>query len=244
MAVTSFSFVRTTTVSLLVGLAALLCIVGMTFWLSEQAQTYFVRVVTARDARSAAVELRNAIQAAESSQRGFLVSGNEIYLAPYDTAKTLAQRRLASVIEDLQSYNEPAASHLSDIIRDKFAEMDRSIALKKERRDGEALAFFNRNVGKALMDEANVFFAGVIRAADDRLTTAAAEERRSAAWLRGASILGGLVIVAVVGLAAVTVQRYTKELSDARDQVAEVNAELEERVKHRTSDLARANQEI
>ena len=122
--------------------------------------------------------------------------------------------------------------------------MDRSIALKKERRDGEALGFFNRNVGKALMDEANVFFAGVIRAADDRLTTAAAEERRSAAWLRGVSILGGLVIVAVVGLAAVTAQRYTKELSDARDQVAEVNAELEERVKQRTSDLARANEEI
>ena len=38
----------------------------------------------ARHAR-AAVELRSAVQTAESSQRGFIVTGNEIYLAPYDT---------------------------------------------------------------------------------------------------------------------------------------------------------------
>ena len=51
-------------------------------------------MIEARDARGAAVELRNAVQTAESSQRGFLFTGNEIYLAPYDTAKTLAQRQL------------------------------------------------------------------------------------------------------------------------------------------------------
>ena len=72
---TNRSIVPTTTVSLIVALAALLSIVAMTFWLSEQAQVYFTRVVAARDARSAAVELRNAIQAAEFSQRGYLVSG-------------------------------------------------------------------------------------------------------------------------------------------------------------------------
>ncbi len=241
---TNRSIVPTTTVSLIVALAALLSIVAMTFWLSEQAQVYFTRVVAARDARSAAVELRNAIQAAESSQRGYLVSGNEIYLAPYDTAKTLAQRRLTGVIDELKSYNAPAASHLNDVVRDKFAEMDESIALKKARRDDQALATFNKNLGKALMDEANVFFAGIIRAADERLTAAAAEERRSAAWLRSASILGGIVIVAVVSLAVVAARRYTRELANARDEVAEINAQLEDRVKRRTSDLARANDEI
>ena len=55
----------------------------MTFWLGERAQVYFNEVIAARDARSAAVDLRNAVQTAESSQRGFLFTGNEIYLAPY-----------------------------------------------------------------------------------------------------------------------------------------------------------------
>ena len=35
-----------------------------------------------------------ALQTAESSQRGFIVTGNEIYLAPYGTAKAQAARQL------------------------------------------------------------------------------------------------------------------------------------------------------
>jgi CHASE3 domain sensor protein len=42
----------------------------------------------------AAVELRAALQRAESSQRGYLVGGNEIYLAPYDSAKAHAVSQL------------------------------------------------------------------------------------------------------------------------------------------------------
>ena len=240
----SYSFARTTTIFLVIGLGALLAIVGTTFWLNEQAQLYFTRVVAARDARSAAVELRSAIQAAESSQRGFLVTGNQIYLAPYDTAKTLVQRRLAGVIDDLKSYNPAAAQHLENVVREKISEMDNSIALMSDRRQEEAMAFFNKNLGKALMDEANVFLAGIVRAADDRLTTAAGEARRSAAGLRWVSILGGIVIIAVVSMAAATAQRYTRDLLSARDQIAAANAELEEKVAERTSDLARANDEI
>jgi hypothetical protein len=37
--------------------------------------------------------LRSALQTAEASQRGFLLSNNEIYLSPYDSAKALAERK-------------------------------------------------------------------------------------------------------------------------------------------------------
>ncbi len=94
MSITSRSFVQSTTALLFVGFLTLLGIVGTTFWLAERAQVYFNEVSEARDARGAAVDLRNAVQTAESSQRGFLFTGNEIYLAPYDAAKTLALRHL------------------------------------------------------------------------------------------------------------------------------------------------------
>src|ERR1700742_2086997 len=70
-----------------VGFLALFGIIGMTVWLGERARLYAEEAGRLRDIRVAAVELRSALQSAESSQRGFLVSGNEIYLAPYDTAK-------------------------------------------------------------------------------------------------------------------------------------------------------------
>ena len=59
---------------------------------------------------------------------------------------------------------------LTAVVAEKFAEMDQTIALKSDRRDAEALALFRTNRGKALMDEANVFLSGIIRAADERLT--------------------------------------------------------------------------
>ena len=122
--------------------------------------------------------------------------------------------------------------------------MDRTIALKRDRRDAEALALFRTNRGKTLMDEANIFFSGLIRAADDRLTTGVGEQQANAALLRWFSIIGGVVIIAVVGGAAGTVLRYTRELAAARDEVGLLNAGLEERVRTRTADLAQANEEI
>src|SRR5215813_2800078 len=82
-----------TFVFLLIGFLALLGIVGMTFWLAIRAEDYFNQVIEARDTRGAAVELRSAMQTAESSQRGFMLTGNEIYLAPYDMAKAQAERQ-------------------------------------------------------------------------------------------------------------------------------------------------------
>jgi two-component sensor histidine kinase/CHASE3 domain sensor protein len=242
MPISSRAFVQSTTALLIVGFLALAGIVGLTFWLGERAQVYFKDIIHARDARQSAVELRDAVQTAESSQRGFLFTGNEIYLAPYDAAKALALRHRDAVARLLARDKDyaPSVQRLTSIITEKFDEMDQSIALKRNRQDADALALVRTNRGKALMDEANVFFSGIIRAADDRLTTAVGEQQANATWLRWVSLIGGIIIVAVVGAAAATVLGYTRALGAARDQVSLLNAGLEERVKQRTSDLARA----
>ncbi len=246
MPVTNRFVVQSTSVFLLVGFLALLAIVGMTFWLGERSQVYFNDVIEARDTRASAVELRNAVQTAESSQRGFLFTGNEIYLAPYGTAKALALRQMQTLKQVLQPYRQSdiMVERLSTIVAEKFSEMDRTIALKRERKDAEVAAIVRTNRGKALMDEANVFFSGIIRSTDQRLTTGVGEQKANAGWLRSFSIFGALIIVAVVGGAAVSIVLYTRQLREARDEVSILNAELEGRVEARTADLARANQEI
>lgn len=229
-----------------IGFLALFAIMGMTVWLGARAQLYFDEVIEARDTRASAVELRNAVQLAESSQRGFMVTGNEIYLAPYSTARSLAYRQLGEVKDNLAPYKEmgPALQRMSATVSEKFNEMDEAIALKRARKDAEALAAFRTNRGKALMDEANVFFSAVIKRADDRLTAGVSEQRANAAMLRWVSIIASIVITMVVGGVIVTVLRYTRDLSQARDQLGLMNTSLEERVKVRTADLAQANNEI
>jgi two-component sensor histidine kinase len=234
--------VGSTFVFLVIGFLALLAIVGMTFWLGERAQSYFDRAIEARDTRGAAVELRSAVQTAESSQRGFMVSGNEIYLAPYDTAKTQSQHQLdalkALLVTDPLA--QPRLDRLQALVADKFDEMDQTITLKRARHDDEALALFQTNKGKALMDEANVFIAGLVRQADDRLTSGVVEQQANAFWLRVVSAVGAVIIVVVVGATAFVLLRYTRELRVARDEVREINSALEQRVVERTADLTKA----
>ena len=242
MPISSRVVINLTIVLLAVGLLSLVGIVATTVWLGEKAQIYAEDATRARNTRIAAVELRAALQSAESSQRGYLVGGNEIYLAPYDSAKTHAVSQLERLKSSLSALPQAArlVERLSQVVVEKIEDMDRTIALKRELHDAEALAVFGGNRGKALMDEANVFLSSIIRTTDERLTGGLAQQRLNAAWLRWVSLIGGVVIIVVVSGVILTIYRYTREVAQARDQVQVLNATLEQRVKDRTVDLAQA----
>ena len=234
--------IGSTLIFLLIGFLALLAIVGMTIWLGAREQAYFDQAIQTRDIRAAAMQLENALQTAESAQRGFMVGGNEIYLAPYGTVKTQAQRQL-DTLKTLLAENSQAlqqVDHLQDLVGAKFDEMDQTITLKRARHDDEALALFQTNKGKALMDEANVFVSGIVRQADDQLATGVEEQQANAMWLRIVSAVGALVIIVVVGATAFVLLRYARELRHARDEVNGLNNALEMRVTERTRDLTSA----
>jgi two-component sensor histidine kinase len=242
MPISSRVVINLTVVLLTVGLLALVGIVGMTVWLGEKARIYAEDATGARNTRISAVELRAALQGAESSQRGYLVGGNEIYLAPYDSAKTQAVSQLQRLKSSLTAFPQIARiiERLSQVVAEKIDEMDRTIVLKRELHDTEALAVFGGNRGKALMDEANVFLSSIIRTTDERLTSGLAQQRLNATRLRLVSVIGGLVIIVVVGGVILTIYRYTREVAETRDEVQSLNATLEQRVKDRTVDLAQA----
>lgn len=229
---------------LVVGLLALLAIVGAAVWLAERAQGYFDQSIAARDTRGAIVAVRSALQTAESSQRGFMVGGNEAYLAPYDSAKSDAERQLGQLRELLAAYpdSETQLDRLQGLVSDKFDEMDRTIVLKRSGHDDQALALFGTDKGKALMDQANTLLTGLVGDADSRLTTLAGEQRTNADWLRIVAGIGALVIIVVVAATAFTLLRYAGELRRAQNEVKGLNAVLEERVAHRTADLVSARE--
>jgi hypothetical protein len=87
MPISKSSFTRITAILLVIGLAALVAIVGTSLWLVERTQVYFEEVVEAREGRAAAADLRNSMQEIDSSQRGFLISGEERHLDDFYTAR-------------------------------------------------------------------------------------------------------------------------------------------------------------
>lgn len=241
MPISSRFVVRSTILLLGVGFLTLVGIVLATIWLGERAQYSFNDVISARETRTAAVEFRANLQTAESSQRGFIITGNQIYLAPYDNAKAQALRRLEALNKVLTGDLERRVlARLADATAEKLKELDDTIALKASMRDQEALAMLQTNRGKTVMDEINLFISGIILRTDEKLTEAISEQRANAAWLRWVSIIGGLIIVLVVGGVTIVTLQYAREVAQARDEVKTLNANLEERVKLRTADLAKA----
>jgi two-component sensor histidine kinase/CHASE3 domain sensor protein len=242
MPISSRFVISSTIVLLTIGFLALLGIVASTAWLGEKSQAYFEENKRLRELRIDAVELRSALQNAESSQRGYLIDGNEIYLAPYDAAKAQVLSRLKTMQAALAEtpQNKAVLERLSKILEDKLAEMDRTISLKTDLRDREASDLFRSNRGKALMDEANLFLSSVIRNADDRLEAVLNDQRQNAVWLRLATLIGGLIILLVVSGATATVFRYAWEIKAARNELDGLNQSLEDRVLRRTKELAEA----
>lgn len=229
---------------LTISFLALIVIVGTTIWLVERGNNLFELSALQRNIRIAAIELRDNLRTAESSQRGFLLTGNEIYLAPYDTAKTRALQELEALGRRMapDAPNRAMLPRLSEAVGEKIADMDNSIALKGAGLNADAMALLQSNRGKTLMDEINVFLYGAILAADENDTLNSAEQQRNAALLRWISAGGAVVIILVVFVVAFTVYRSGQDLKLARDDVRAINLTLEERVKSRTADLAMARE--
>ena len=229
---------------LTIGFLALIVIVATTIWLVERGNSLFEQSALQRTIRIAAVELRDHLRTAESSQRGFLLTGNQIYLAPYDTAKTRARQELDGLGRMIapDAPNRAMLPRLSESVSEKIAEMDNSIALKSAGRDADAMALLQRNRGKTLMDEINVFLYGTILIADENSTQSSAEQQRNALMLRWISAGAAVVIILVVFVVVFTVYRNGQDLKLARDEVQAINLTLEERVTTRTADLAMARE--
>lgn len=235
--------VMSTSVLLLaLGFLTLIGIVGSTAWLGEQANSYFQDNTRSRSLRSAATDLRSALQSAESSQRGYLVGGNEIYLAPYDAAKVEAKLQFERLKSFLTSSPQDTAiiARLTKALSDKVEEMDRTIAARKDWREDEARNLFRSNRGKALSDEINMFLAAIVRQTDERLEAALGDQRENATFLRLATLIGGALIVVVVGVSTALVMRYASEIVHARNELDTLNRTLELRVESRTQQLALA----
>jgi signal transduction histidine kinase len=246
MPVSRIAFVRSTVLFLLLGLAALLAIVGAMFWLVGQTQTYSDTVTNARQQRAAIIDLRGLAQDAETGQRGYLLTGNEDYLEPYldAEAKLPAQLERVRQLWAGEAGSQGPLERLSTILTGKMSELRRTIDLDHAGRHDEAIALVKTNVGRNLMDEARVLFDQLIGVAESHVTTVVEQQKLNISYLRWITLASVLAILLFMGGSVWTVLLYTRQLVRAEAEVTALNAGLEERVRERTADLARANEEI
>jgi CheY-like chemotaxis protein/CHASE3 domain sensor protein len=149
-------------------------------------------------------QLLSSTQDAETGQRGFLLTGNEDYLAPYNAA-LLAIPPLEAEIGALTADNPVQQGRIPNLkahIGAKLAELAQTIALRRSQGFGAALAVVNTNRGKTEMDT----IRGVLAAMDQeeallRQQRLADMDQAYEAALTGSllSAVLGIVLTIVIG---------------------------------------------
>ncbi len=97
----------------------------------------------------------STLQDAETGQRGYLLTGKEAYLAPYEEAVTSIEKWLdgsqAHAAEELMPVQ--AVTAIKDIVRVMLEELKRTIELARSGQREKAIDAVRGNSGKELMDE-------------------------------------------------------------------------------------------
>jgi len=240
------TFARSSLLMLLIGSAILIAIVLSSFFMAGMTQSYFQDVVKLRNVRSAAADMIASLRAAESGQRGYLLTQDEAFLTPYTSASIALPEirdRLKATLATQGDVQVPV-DELERLLEEKLQEMGGTIELGRRGDFAGAVAIVKGAYGRQVMGRIIVILNQALRDMDERLATGVEELNDSARSLQWFTIGGGLVIVLVLGGAIAIVVQHVHELQNARAEVEELNAGLEERVNERTNDLIQANREI
>ena len=119
----------------------------------------------------------SAIQDAETGERGFLISGEDSYLEPYDIATKKINVHLNQLLEleAKLATQRPRIFTLIQLTQAKLQEMEKTIQLRKQHKEGAALKLFLTDEGNSLMRQIRSLVSELQQTAYDRLKQQRAE---------------------------------------------------------------------
>ena len=230
-------------VALLAGAIVLLLAANLTtFVMIQRTAAFNDQVERSQQVRRAAGALLLSLVDAETGQRGFLLSGQPGFLAPYSRAEIAVPEQM----EDLERLTagdpllEEEVAVLLEAAREKFAELERTVALSRTGRTAEALLLVRSGEGQARMATIRAQMAAIDEIENERLASRTLQSEHGSTLTLWANALAGLLVVVLAGIMIWLVRRYVGEIEAARDTLDRMNAGLESQVRDRTAELTRS----
>jgi len=243
---TQAAFGRITLGLTALGLVILLAL-GVGFvWLIQETRSYAMAVVTTQQIRVSNAEVMATLQDAVTGQRGYLLTGDPAYLAPYQAAQTQLPRELDKLAAQVAADGGviEAQAQLRASVEAKLAELQQGVALVEAGNIPAAIALVRGGHGKMLMDQVRDQIDGVEQRTSARQQQRSETLERAGQFLLSGALVG-LLLIALVSFGTLRAARsYTRDLEAAQAALQRANASLEQRVATRTGSLMAANEEI
>jgi PAS domain S-box-containing protein len=175
-------------------------------------------------------ELHEAVRAAETGQRGFLLTGEQRYLTTYQQAVPRVWTSLTAAERAVRKPEQVARlANLRSLMENKLDELANTIALRA-RSQNAALEVVRSDVGQQLMEQIDATIRSVRDAGTDALSAQSAREQTDAAWATAVAVLsGGLALgSAVLGVFSVVGKRAQTRLFEAEERFRNLAENIEE----------------
>ncbi|MBN2970556.1 CHASE3 domain-containing protein [Roseomonas aeriglobus] len=228
------------------GFAALLG-AGIAAWSStERTQRYAALVDHSYQVRDAIGRFQVTLEQSETARRGYLLTGAEIFRVTYRENADRLEREL-SEIESLtldNSTQTEAVARIRRLLERVQESRDRSMQLVGTGSRAFAVELFDSDGSVIGVRAIRARLRVMLAAEESLLDVRGADQRASTAAFLTALGAAGLLVMLVAGVSFITIFRFTRDLGASRARLQELNDTLEDQVAERTTDLARANEEI
>lgn len=234
------------TIPLLAGFLLLLAVGGVIVWLVNSSQRQSEIVFNVAEIQRTTSRVYRSLLAAETGQRGYLLTADDSYLEPYRVGSEAFPSAIESLLNATVGHPEQSAD--ARLIKDrgtrKLAELARTVASQKNGKADEALALVRTDLGRDLMTD--------IRKITDRIQERASraleveyEAGQRVDKLLLTSTLAAIAVIVLLGVLAARMNRRAFQAIEKSRLAAEaLNDTLEAAVAERTAELTESNEEI
>jgi methyl-accepting chemotaxis protein len=171
-------------------------------------------------------EVLSALKDAETGQRGYIITGGARYLEPYQGARDTVDQKLKH-LRELTSDNpaqQQRLTALDPLVANKFAELQETIDLRKQKGFGPAEQVVVTDKGKNMMDSIRRVVGEMTEEETTLLARRSIEEKDRAHSTKVTIILGGCCAFVILTLAGVFLTRNIAaplgEVSAAAQKIA------------------------
>ncbi|HTT79627.1 MAG TPA: methyl-accepting chemotaxis protein [Stellaceae bacterium] len=188
------------------------------------------RLVHSYNLRAALHNLFGDLVNVETGERGYVITGSDAYLAPYEAALGDLKGHL-SQLSAIAAGNPELQGKLTEIrplIAAKLADAKNDIAARRSGGIDAAAKVVLSNAGKTAMDRIRAITDQLDRQESQRIKERVGETKSAAAWALAIVLWGGLIgIVAVAAIGWLITASLTRQIGTAVGHVQSSSAELQ-----------------